>query len=151
MTLRFFVHVAVHSVQHALRAEGGEAFIEEHAGAAELRVVPITEGEHADVCRRGTLLLPVIEMAVSEGSSTIRVFFKNDEGVTVGDPIIRKIGNGTVKIAGTAGIEDPGIFAAYRTGNDTRWTVAVYEIPSGDIAKGEGRKLFEMEIPAERR
>ncbi len=112
---------------------------------------PITEGEHADVCRRGTLLLPVIEMAVSEGSSTIRVFFKNDEGVTVGDPIIRKIGNGTVKIAGTAGIEDPGIFAAYRTGNDTRWTVAVYEIPSGDIAKGEGRKLFEMEIPAERR
>lgn len=112
---------------------------------------PITEGEHADVCRRGTLLLPVIEMAVSEGSSTIRVFFKNDEGVTLGDPIIRKIGNGTVKIAGTAGIEDPGIFAAYRTGNDTRWTVAVYEIPSGDIAKGEGRKLFEMEIPAERR
>ncbi len=112
---------------------------------------PITEGEHADVCRRGTLLLPVIEMAVSEGSSTIRVFFKNDEGVTVGDPIIRRIGKGTVKIAGTAGIEDPGIFAAYRTGNATRWTVAVYEIPSGDIAKGEGRKLFEMEIPAERR
>lgn len=112
---------------------------------------PITEGEHVDVCRRGTLLLPVIEMAASEGSSTIRVFFKNDEGITVGDPIIRKIGNGTVKIAGTAGIEDPGIFAAYRTGNDTRWTVVVHEIPSGDIAKGEARKLFEMEIPAERR
>jgi hypothetical protein len=112
---------------------------------------PITEGEHADVCRRGTLLLPVIEMASSDGSSTVRVFFKDDEGNTVGDPIIRKVGNGTVKIAGTAGIEDAGIFAAYRTGNNTRWTAVVFEIPSGDIAKGEGKKLFEMEIPAERR
>ena len=112
---------------------------------------PITEGEHADVCRRGTLLLPVIEMASSDGNSTVRVFFKDDEGNTVGDPIIRKVGNGTGKIAGTAGIEDPGIFAAYRTGNHTRWTAVVFEIPSGDIAEGEGNKLFEMEIPAERR
>jgi len=53
--------------------------------------------------------------------------------------------------AATAGIEDPGIFAAYRTGNSARWTVQVFEIPAGDITKGKSNKLFEMEIPAERR
>lgn len=112
---------------------------------------PITEGAQADVCRRGTLLLPVIEMATSGGSSLVRVFFKDDEGNTIGDPILRAVGGGTVKVAATAGIEDAGVFAAYRTGNHARWTAQVFEIPSGDVAKGESRKLFEVEIPAVRR
>lgn len=112
---------------------------------------PVTGGKNADACRLGTLLLPEVELKVSGGSATIRVFFKDDEGNTIGDPLFRQIGEGTVKVAATAGIEDPGIFAAYRTGNATRWTVQVHEIPSGDVARGKSNQLFEMEIPAERR
>jgi hypothetical protein len=112
---------------------------------------PISEGKDADACRLGTLLLPVIDLKTSGGSATVRVFFKDDEGNTIGDPIIRQVGEGTAKLAATAGIEDPGIFAAYRTGNSTRWTVQVFEVSSGDITGGKSNKLFEMEIPAERR
>jgi hypothetical protein len=112
---------------------------------------PITGGKNADACRLGTLLLPEVDLKISGGSATIRVFFKDDEGNTIGDPLFRQVGEGTVKVAATAGIEDPGIFAAYRTGNATRWTVQVHEIPSGDVTRGKSNQLFEMEIPAERR
>ena len=38
---------------------------------------PITEGKNADTFRRGTQLLPVVELASSGGPAAIRVFFRN--------------------------------------------------------------------------
>ncbi len=122
------------------------------ASAACYWRAPITEGENRDVCRRGTLLLPVIELVVSGGPCSLRVLFKDDEGNTVGDPILRDAaGGGTLKIPATAGFDDPGMYAAYRTGGAEPWTVQVFEAPAGSQTGGQAKLLFEMNIPADRR
>jgi len=102
--------------------------------------------------RRGTLLLPVVELGVSGGPGAVRVFFRDSDGATVGDAVTRAVsGESTVTIAATAGFDDQGMFAAYRTGETKPWKIEVFEGPSTNASGGEFKKLFEMPISTQRR
>jgi len=113
---------------------------------------PIVDGPDADIFRRGTELLPVLELSASGGPALIRIFFRDQDGATIGDAMTRKIdGEGVLKIPATAGFDDPGMHAAYRTGESKPWTVQVWEITSGDVSSGKSEKLFEMNVSTDRR
>ena len=56
-----------------------------------------------------------------------------------------------LQIAATAGFEDLGMHAAYRTGQSKPWTIEVLEAPSESAANAEFKKLFEINISTDRR
>jgi hypothetical protein len=114
--------------------------------------IPITEGAGQDTFRRGTELLPVLELSLTGGPAGIRVLFRNDEREVVGDAVTRTVrGGGTLKIPATAGFDDIGMHAAYRTGGSKPWTIEVSEAPAEDAPNTAFRKLFEMNIATDRR
>ncbi len=93
---------------------------------------PILEGSSRDTFRRGTQLLPVLELSVSGGPATLRVLFRNEEQAVVGDAVTRTVREGgLLKIPATAGFDDLGMHAAYRTGEGKPWTIEVLEAPVG--------------------
>jgi hypothetical protein len=113
---------------------------------------PITEGPTPDTFRRGTQLLPVLELKIGGGSGAIRVLFRNDERIVIGDAVTRAVrGTGSLKIAATAGFDDPGMHAAYRTGESKPWTIEVFEAASEDTTSRDFKRLFEMNISTDRR
>jgi hypothetical protein len=113
---------------------------------------PISEGKNADTFRRGTQLLPVVTLTASGGPAAVRVFFRDEEGRVMGDAVTRTIKPGTpLQIAATAGFEDLGMHAAYRTGQSKPWTIQVLEGPSETAANAEFKKLFEINISTVRR
>lgn len=120
--------------------------------AASYWRVPITEGSSPDTFRRGTQLLPVIELAVDGGPAALRILFRNEERAVIGDAVTRTVREAAnLKIAATAGFDDLGMHAAYRTGESKPWTIEVYEAPSEDTAGTAFKKLFEMNISTDRR
>lgn len=102
--------------------------------------------------RIGTALLPVIELDLAGGPAAVRVFFRNAKGESAGDAFTKNVsGSSSLKIAGTAGFEDLGMHAAYRTTDTDRWIVEVYEGPSIDAPIHTFKKLFELPISTDRR
>jgi hypothetical protein len=113
---------------------------------------PLMEGPAPDTVRRGTALIPVLELKVGSANGAIRVLFRNEDKSVVGDAVTRSVqGSATLKIPATAGFDDPGMHAAYRTGGTKPWTIEVFEAPSESTAGREFKKLFEMHISAARR
>jgi hypothetical protein len=113
---------------------------------------PITEGAAPDTFRRETQLLPVLEIGVSGGPAVLRILFRNDERAVIGDAVTRAVrSGGTLKIPATAGFDEVGMHAAYRTGGTKPWTIEVYEAPSAETAGKDFKKLFEMNISSDRR
>lgn len=111
--------------------------------------VPHTDGAMQDIVRRGTALIPVLELDIGKASGAVRVLFRNDEGIPVGDGVTRTaLANGKLEIPATAGFDDAGMHAAYRTGQSKPWTVEVFEAPSGG---GEFQSLFQTSISTVRR
>ena len=108
---------------------------------------PITTGDTADVVRRGTQLIPVLKLSLNSKSGAIRVFFRNEDGLVVGDGITRSVkGNTEVIVPATAGFDDVGMHTAYRTGDGKRWIVQVFEAPSAKAPGKSFRKILETEI-----
>lgn len=113
---------------------------------------PIAEGKNADTFRRGTQLLPVIVLTSQGGPAAIRLFFRDQDGAVVGDAITHMIlPNVPLQVAATAGFDDLGMHAAYRTGQSKPWTVEVREAPALDAPNSEFKRLFEIEISTDRR
>lgn len=113
---------------------------------------PVTEGENAETFRRGTQLLPVIEITSSGNPGTVRVIFRDEDGRGAGDVLTRAIQPGVpLQVAATAGFEDVGMHAAYRAGQAEPWTIEVFEAPSASVSAAEFKKLFEIEISTDRR
>lgn len=113
---------------------------------------PITDGSSPETVRRGTKLLPVIELKVSEGSGAIRVLFRNEERTLEGDAVTRTVrGPGTLVIPATAGFDELGMYAAYRAGGSEPWTIEVYEAASETATGRDFKKLFEINISTARR
>ncbi len=113
---------------------------------------PVMEGPEPDTFRRGSRLLPVLEMKVSGGPAAIRILFRDDERNVVGDAVTRSItAGGLMKVPATAGFDDVGMHAAYRTGGSKPWTVEVYEAPAETAVGKDFTKVFEMNISAARR
>ncbi|QTN33799.1 hypothetical protein HZ994_16260 [Akkermansiaceae bacterium] len=108
---------------------------------------PITTGGNADTVRRGTALIPVIKISTSAKSGTIRIFFRDADGIVIGDAINRDVtGDQDFVIPATAGFEDIGMHAAYRTGEQEPWTVQVFEGPSRSADREDFRKILEMQV-----
>ncbi|RYD36388.1 MAG: hypothetical protein EOP87_05570 [Verrucomicrobiaceae bacterium] len=105
-----------------------------------------------EAVRRGTLLVPVVELGVSGGPGAVRILFRDSDGAIVGDGVTRAVkGEQTVTISATAGFDDQGMFAAYRTGETKPWKIEVYEGPSENAAGDAFKKLFEIPISTQRR
>ena len=105
-----------------------------------------------ETVRRGTQLVPVLEIAATGKPAAIRVFFRNSEGEVVGDAVSRNIQPGTpLQVTATAGFDDVGMHAAYRTGREKPWTIEVLEAPSENSVGADYKKLFEMDVSPERR
>ena len=108
---------------------------------------PVTTGENPDVVRRGTALIPVVKLSLHAKPSAIRVFFRNEEDLVIGDGISRSVsGDAQLIIPATAGFDDPGMHAAYRTGEHEPWIVQVFEAPSRDADGKDLRKVLETQI-----
>lgn len=113
---------------------------------------PVTDGANPDTFRRGTRLLPVLEMEVSGGPAAIRVLFRNEDRAVVGDVITRDVVSGVkLSIAATAGFDDAGMHAAYRTGESKPWTIEVYEAADRNAPGRDFKKVFEMNISTDLR
>ncbi len=52
---------------------------------------PDTTGEDRDVVRRGTKLLPVVKLGLTGTPSVIRVFFRDEDSIVIGDAITRSV------------------------------------------------------------
>lgn len=108
---------------------------------------PVATGENADVVRRGTKLIPVLKLNLGSESGAIRVFFRNEDGLVIGDGITRTVSGETeVSIAATAGFDDVGMHTAYRTGDSRPWVVQVFEGPDAAAPREEFRMILETEI-----
>ncbi len=108
---------------------------------------PITEGPDRDIFRRDSQLLPVVEFSIKGGPAAIKVVFRDENQQIIGDAITRAVqSDGIVKIAGTAGFDDMGMYAAYRTGGNKPWTIEVLEADSAESDSTEFNKVFEMDI-----
>ncbi len=106
----------------------------------------------ADTARRGTQLIPVVDLTTSGGPGAIRVFFRNSDGEVIGDAVTHSLkSGGKLQIAATAGFEDVGMHAAYRTGSNKPWTIEVLEAATENSPGQEFTKLFEMNVSAARR
>ncbi len=113
---------------------------------------PIAGGASPDTFRRGTQLLPVLELDVSGGPAVLRILFRNDDRSVVGDAVTRTVANGgLLQIPATAGFDDLGMHAAYRTGESKPWTIEVLEAPTATAAGKEFKPIFEMNISTDRR
>jgi hypothetical protein len=122
------------------------------AAAASYWRQPILEGANPDTFRRGTILLPVLTLEIADGTAGLRVIFRNQDGESIGDIVTRSVqGAGQLEIPATAGFEEVGMHAAYRTGESKPWTVEVLEAPSADSPNDAFKKLFEMNISTDRR
>lgn len=109
--------------------------------------IPVTGGENADVVRRSTQLIPVLKLKLSSPSGAVRIFFRNEDGVLIGDGITRTIkGSSELAIAATAGFTDIGMHTAYRTGDSKPWVVQIFEAPYANAPREKFRKLLEKNI-----
>lgn len=105
----------------------------------------------SDAVRRGTQLIPEVILKTSGGPGAIRVFFRNADNQVVGDPVTRRAQAGAeIRIAATAGFDDVGMHAAYRTDKTHPWTIEVHEAPTEDSSGPEFLKFFEMNISPDR-
>lgn len=102
-----------------------------------------------DSARRGTKLIPVAMLELEGGPCALRAFFRDEKGDYVGDTVNRTMGTGTLEISATAGLEDPGMHAAFRTGATKLWKLEVFEAPSADSPGQDFKKILETPVSAD--
>jgi hypothetical protein len=112
---------------------------------------PIRSGPNAETVRRETQLVPVLRLELEGGPCAIRAFFRDDKGEFVGDGVTSTASTGTLEIAATAGFEDLGAHAAYRTGETRPWKIEIFEAPSVDSSRQDFKKLLDLSISNDRR
>jgi len=112
---------------------------------------PIRSGPGAGAVRRETKLIPVLTLELEGGPCAIRAFFRNDQGDLVGDGVTRSASSGTLEIPATAGFDDLGAHAAYRTGETKPWKIQIFEAPSVDSPRQDFKRLLDLTISTDRR
>jgi hypothetical protein len=112
---------------------------------------PVSTGPNQETVRRDTKLIPILTLEIEGGPSAIRAFFRDDQGELIGDGVTRATSPGTLEIPATAGLENLGAHAAYRTGETKPWKVEVFEAPTVDSSRQEFKKLLEIPISTDRR
>ena len=108
---------------------------------------------NGDIVKRDTKLIPVLDISLTAKKPTaLRIFFRNDTGDVVGDGVTREVtGETKFSVPATAGFDDIGMHAAYRTGGSPPWFIQVYEGPDINASREQFSKVLEMEISTDRR
>jgi len=113
---------------------------------------PIATGDNRDTFRRGTVFIPAIKLTIGSGSGALRFVFRNQDGEPIGDVQTRAVSAGEIiEIPATAGFDDAGMHAAYRTGESKPWTITVKEAASVNAANEAFKKFFEINISTDLR
>lgn len=112
---------------------------------------PVSTGSNQETVRRDTKLIPILTLEIEGSPCAIRAFFRDDQGELIGDGVTRAASSGTLEIPATAGLENIGAHAAYRTGETKPWKVEVFEAPTVDSSRQEFKKLMEIPISTDRR
>ena len=121
---------------------------------------PIRTGPNRDTVRSDTKLIPVVELTIEGGGNgALRIFFRDGEGLLVGDSVTRAFSGGRfdatrepkIQIAATAGFKDIAMYAAYQTGETKPWTIEVYEGPTPRAPLDSFHLLFKMPLSDEQR
>lgn len=121
---------------------------------------PIRDGPEADKVRLETRLIPVLELTLSgSGNGAIRVLFRDDQGTAIGDSTTRGVIHGvwadsnqtTIRFPSTAGFDELGMYAAYRTGGTKPWRAEILEGPSPEASRSQFKKICDIAISTERR
>lgn len=113
---------------------------------------PIASGAKMETFRRGTVLVPVVDLISKGAPAAVRVFFRDENGMVIGDSVTRAILPGVLlQVASTAGFDDVGMHAAYRTGQTRPWSIEVREASSVTASNEEFQKLIEIPISTVRR
>jgi hypothetical protein len=113
---------------------------------------PITTGENADVVRRDTKLIPVLKLSLHSKPCAIRIFFRNEDGTVIGDTITLMVSGDTeLTIPATAGFDDIGMHAAYRTGGSDPWVVEILEGPGRAAPREKFKTVLKTEISSDMR
>ena len=113
---------------------------------------PVSDGAMSEIVRRGSVLVPVTTFKIKGGPAAIRILYRNSDGKVTGDVLTRAVKEGDeLEVPGTAGFDDVGMHAAYRTGQTKPWRVEFYEAASANSASQDFKKIFEMRISIARR
>ena len=113
---------------------------------------PVSDGAGSEIVRRGSVLVPVTTFKIKGGPAAIRILYRNSDGKVTGDVLTRAVKEGDeLEVPGTAGFDDVGMHAAYRTGQTKPWRVEFYEAASANSASQDFKKIFEMRISIARR
>jgi hypothetical protein len=115
---------------------------------------PKRTGTGADLAKREAILIPAIQIHLSEksGSGALRILFRSSEGETIGDPVIKTFSNGrfstgdTAEFAGTDGFTELSQFPAYRNEKDQIWKAEVFEATSADADAQHFKKIAEIPL-----
>ena len=101
----------------------------------------------------------MIKLKSGTGDCRLRIFFENEEGDYVGDPITLAVSDGTFNTSGTAeidvhgteGFEHEGQYAAYLTESFRFWHLNILEGPATDQDGARFEKLTRVTISPKRR
>ena len=108
---------------------------------------PDKQGDNAHIVQRGVILIPAVKIQVSGNSGAIRIFFRDSDGLLIGDSITLPIsGKETVIISATDGFANMGMHASYRTGENRPWVIQALEGPSVHAPIEKFKTLFKTEI-----
>ena len=101
----------------------------------------------------------MITLGKDSKSAALRIFFENDEGDLVGDPITLTISNGKFSRSGknsaevycTHGFSEIGDLPAYLTNQIEPWSLIVREGPSADARGNQFKEILRLPIAPNRR
>ena len=100
-----------------------------------------------DTARRGTQLLPVLAFKSTGGPASIRVLFRDGNGILIGDAVTQPMKDGAeVEISATAGFEDRGMHAGYRTGQEPPWTIEICEAAPGKFTGADFKTVLTLPV-----
>ena len=89
----------------------------------------------------------MLKISAEAKSAAIRVLFRNEDGSVIGDPINRTIkGKSEFRIPATAGFDDIGMHAAYRTGESLPWIIQILEASESGLSIDKFKLVLETEI-----
>jgi hypothetical protein len=115
----------------------------------------------ADRVKLEARLIPCADITLKSGSGRgrLRVFFENEEGNFVGDPVSLDFTDGVFADSGTPqavinatdGFEHEGQYNNYIAEQVKFWYVNVFEGPAPDVEDGEFKEILRLRISPKRR
>ena len=109
---------------------------------------------------REAVVLPAITITLDEIASkngALRLFFKNADDKSIGDPISLSFENGkfsndsnTIEVSASDGFRQEGQFHAYQVDEAKPWRVLILEAPSADSLGTEFIELIDAPVDARR-